>query len=100
MMEEDYTPELIDGRLGMPIGHHIYFPGWEPDLLHTAVKDLAKAIHNARNETLSGSPVELSQGMADINKAPALRPTRPWRSPPGPCGRTLSGRRSLRKEKA
>ena len=58
----------------MLIGDHIYYPGWDPDELKTVVSDLTKAIHNARNETSSGSPVQLSQGVTDVSKAPERPP--------------------------
>ena len=72
MMEEDYTPESncgVDGWLGMLIGDHIYYPGWDTDKLDETVAELAKAIHNARNETSSASQPELSHGMNDVAKA-------------------------------
>jgi len=96
MMEEDYTPESnggVDGWLGMLIGDHIYYPGWDPDSLNTTVSELSRAIHKMRNDNCSSMTIELSQGHKSGRKTPERE-----RSPLGGCGpnRTLAiGARQL-----
>jgi len=64
MMEEDYTPEAnggVDGWLGMLIGDHIYYPGWDPDKLDETVSELSRAIHKMRHDAQAPMAIELSK---------------------------------------
>jgi hypothetical protein len=74
MMEEDYTPEAnggVDGWLGMLIGDHIYYPGWDPDQLDETVAELSKSIWKMRKDKSNRTnTIELSQGQNVGPKAP------------------------------
>ena len=80
MMEEDYTPEAtggVDGWLGMLIGDHIYYPGWDPTKLDETVAELCRAVHKMRNETkfpINTLDPPLSQGKNPRPKAPERTP--------------------------
>ena len=97
MMEEDYTPEAtggVDGWLGMLIGDHIYYPGWDPTKLDETVAELCRAVHKMRNETkfpLNTLDPLLSQGKNPRPKVEAKEQVRVCRvcaracAPPRPA---------------